>query len=129
MAAAGDASTRRALGAWCEEVAVRHLESEGWRILDRNVHFRVGELDIIARDGDQVVFVEVRARRRRDHFRAEDSVGHGKQRRLTRAGLLYLQRLGPSVSARFDVMAVDARSGCVVAHHRGAFDAVAMDSG
>lgn len=115
---------RRERGREGEDIAVRYLATvPGWRILARNVYFRAGELDIIALHDEQLVFVEVRSRWTQSGPRAEDSITRTKQRRLTIAAQLWLQR-EPSLRryrARFDVLAVDLRHGKVVAHHRSAF--------
>lgn len=120
-----EAQTRVERGRLAEDAAAAWLEARGWRIVARNVWYRVGELDIVADDGEQLVFVEVRSRGRRDVFRAEDSVRYPKQLRLTRAAQLFLGRYGgPRLTARFDVLAVDGPTGEVLAHHRSAFEAV-----
>ena len=119
---------RRRVGQAGEAIAVAHLAREpSWRVLETNVYFRAGELDVIALDGDVLVFVEVRGRWSVSGPRAEDSVTRTKQRRLTRAAMLWLQRHPEHRRrrARFDVIALDLRKGCVVAHHRSAFDAEA----
>lgn len=109
-----------------EAIAYAYLQTlDAWSILGRNVYFRAGELDVIATDGVELVFVEVRSRWTTRGPRAEDSVTRTKQRRLTRAALMWLQR-NPAFSrhrARFDVLSVDLRIGQVVAHYRGAFEA------
>lgn len=120
-------STRQRRGWRAEQVAARWLEGLGWRVVASNVWYRVGELDLVADDGEQLVFVEVRSRggRARSAFRAADSVGYRKQMRLTRAAQLYWGRYaGPHRTARFDVVAVDADRGEVVEHLRSAFEAV-----
>lgn len=120
-------SARRELGDRCEEAAAAHLRARGWDVVARNVLYRAGELDIVARDGDAWVFVEVRSGMDRPSYRPEDSVTLGKQRRLWRAARLYLQRaqqlgwLGSRWSARFDVIVVHAGTACVLRHHEAAF--------
>jgi len=117
-------SERRQAGDAGEAIAREWLRAAGWEILDQNVNFRCGELDIVARDGEQVVFVEVRSRWTSRGGTGAHSVGRTKQQRLTRAATLYLQRRGwVQVSARFDAVSVDLRSGRVVEHFRGAFEA------
>ena len=107
-----------------ERVASEHLTGLGWRVVAHNVRYRVGEIDIVAHDGRQWVFVEVRTRYAPARIRAEDTVRLKKQWRLGRAARLWLrQHAGPQESARFDVIAVDGRRGIVIAHHRGAFEA------
>ena len=96
---------RRSVGQRGEEEAARFLEKRGFAILDRNVRSRLGEIDLVARDGATVVFVEVKTRREGDA--PEAAVTGGKQRRLGRLAQQYLKwkRLG-EVRGRFDVVAV-----------------------
>lgn len=115
---------RQELGRAGEDVAASYLESLGWEILDRNVHFRVAELDIVALDGATIVFVEVRTLTRSRGVRAVDSVRGAKHRKLTLAARIYLQRAREfSRAARFDVIGVDGRRGVIVDHVRSAFAA------
>lgn len=108
-----------------EAIAADYLRSLGWRVVDSNVYFRVGELDLIAEYGDTLVFVEVRSRAGRFARDAAHTVTLPKQRRLTRAARLYLARYqGPCPNARFDVVAVDRSAARVTDHFEGAFDAV-----
>ena len=117
-------AARRKAGNEGEAIARKSLEAANWEILDLNVNFRCGELDIVARDGDQIVFVEVRSRWTTAGGTGAHSVGRAKQQRLTRAAHLYLQRRGwTQMSARFDVVSVDLKSVRVVEHFRGAFEA------
>jgi putative endonuclease len=117
-------AARRMAGDAGEAIARNWLLAARWEILEQNVNFRCGELDIVARDGEQIVFVEVRSRWTSAGGTGAHSVGRGKQQRLTRAAQLYLQRRGwTRVSARFDVVSVDLRTGRVVEHFRGAFEA------
>lgn len=110
-------------GARGEAIACAMLERLGMQVVARNVRYRVGELDIIAEDGGVLVFVEVRSRWRRSGPRAEDTVTFGKQRRLSKAAMLFWKRYrGRCRHARFDVVAVDLASGRVAAHHRAAFE-------
>jgi putative endonuclease len=111
-------------GARGEAIAVTWLEARGWRVLGRNVRYRCGELDVVAWDGAQVVFVEVRSRRDRRVIPAAQSVTWGKQRRVLRAALRWLQQHGDaSMSARFDVIGVDLARAAVVSWLPGAFEA------
>lgn len=118
------ASQTRREGDIGEDVATQYLVNAGWRILERNVLFRVGEIDILAEDGEHLVFVEVRSRYRRTGPNPANTVTLPKQRRLTRAAGLILQRYnGACPYARFDVIAVDLIQRKVSEHLRGAFDA------
>ena len=103
---ARDSTDRRARGAAVEDAARRHLLRAGLQDLARNVNYRLGELDLVMRDGECVVFVEVRYRGRADFGGGAASVDRWKRRKLVRAALLFLQRT-PSLAeapCRFDVV-------------------------
>ena len=90
-----------------ETVAARHLERRGYTILDTNYRKRFGEVDIVARQGATIVFVEVKTRRSRVYGTPLEAVDGRKQRQLSRIAADYLavHRL-ESAAARFDVIAV-----------------------
>jgi putative endonuclease len=97
-----------ALGRWGEERAARHLKRKGWKILRRN--FRApggGEVDLVCRDRETLVFAEVKTRRSEEMGRPLDAVD-GKKQRLIRQGALYWLRLldMPDLTFRFDVIEV-----------------------
>lgn len=99
--------SRRILGRTGEEMAVRHLAALGYEIVERNVSLRVGEIDIVARDGPVYVLVEVRTRRGEAWGSALASVDAAKQRRLARAARAYMASRGLHDAAfRFDVVAI-----------------------
>lgn len=95
-------------GREAEDLACRHLESRGLRLLERNYRCRAGELDLVMRERDQLVFVEVRYRSHRGYGSAVESVDARKQRRLIDAARHYLQRHGTHAACRFDVVGIDA---------------------
>jgi putative endonuclease len=98
---------RHALGAQAERLAADHLERRGYRVIDRNYRYRGGELDLVARDGDTLVFVEVRARRSAAHGAPFETVGREKQRRVARTAEHWLVTHGLTRAfARFDVVSV-----------------------
>lgn len=100
------------LGRRGEALAARELEKRGYRIVDRRWRCRLGELDLVAWDGDVLVIVEVKARSRLDFGRPVDAVDRDKQRRLRRLALAYLKaRKLHGVSVRFDVVGVTALPG------------------
>src|SRR5687768_10310553 len=102
---------RRGLGAAGEADAVAHLLRAGYRILERNLRTRFGELDVVAQDGDCVVFVEVRTRRSRA-MAPEESVTPAKRRRLAGLGMRYLQEHGlEDADWRIDVIAIEQDAG------------------
>jgi putative endonuclease len=85
-----------------------HLESLGYEILGVRWRCRAGELDLIARDGATIVFIEVKSRASRRHGGPEESVNRKKQRRIARAALLWLVAAGDGLhsACRFDVISV-----------------------
>jgi putative endonuclease len=95
-------------GEWGESQAARQLEDKGYKILGRRV--RVGrrdEIDLVARHGAVLVFVEVKTRRSENFGRPSASVDRGKRHALSRAAVRYLQRLAdPRIAFRFDVVEV-----------------------
>lgn len=84
------AADRRAQGAGIEALACEFLQRAGLRPLAANANFRLGELDLVMRDGETLVFVEVRYRRGRGFGGGAASVDAGKQRRLVRAAGAFL---------------------------------------
>lgn len=90
-----------------EDTAVDLLESHGLRIVARNYRTRFGEIDIVARDGDCLVFVEVRVRSAGRFGGAMESVGARKRSRLVAAAQLYLLQTRSRLACRFDVVAID----------------------
>ncbi|MBF0135061.1 MAG: YraN family protein [Magnetococcus sp. DMHC-1] len=82
---------RKAFGRFAEDLAAGHLSRTGYRILERNVRFRRGELDIVALQGDTLVFCEVKARRTDTYGSPAEAIDFRKQRRLTLLATLYLQ--------------------------------------
>jgi putative endonuclease len=98
---------RHARGAAAEEAAAAALARAGLRVVERNVRFRAGEIDLVCRDAGVVVFVEVKCR----HARWDDgpgaAVSWAKRRRLVQLAQLYLKSRGlPGARCRFDVVAV-----------------------
>jgi putative endonuclease len=102
-----------------EDQAVRHLRAAGLVILERNYRCPLGELDVVAREGTTLVFVEVRTRRRADRGTALETVGVAKQRRVARVAAHYLAVRRPRAGAmRFDVVGITAGE---IVHLRDAF--------
>ncbi len=94
-------------GVWGEEHAERFLKKLGWHILGRRVRFGRDELDLVARAGAVLVFVEVKTRASEDFGRPLDAVGRDKRRRLSRAAVQYLKHLRERPDyIRFDVIEV-----------------------
>ena len=100
-------------GAAAEKRAARFLEKQGLRILARNYKTPGrggGEIDIIAQDGETLVFAEVRQRSSHDYGGAAASVGRAKQKHLRFAAQRYLQRYSVLPPCRFDVLAVEGEN-------------------
>ena len=117
---------RRALGQVAEAAAAEALTAAGLRVLERNVRFALGELDLVCCDGDTIVFVEVKCRQARWGDAPAAAISWQKRRRLVRLAQLYLKRRGfPDARCRFDVVAVteDGDGRLAVRHLSGAFDA------
>jgi putative endonuclease len=115
---------RQAVGAYGERVAARHLQELGLVVLDRNWRCPEGELDLVLRDGDDVVFCEVKTRRGDTFGPPAAAVTHEKVRRLRRLAGIWLGQAGIRPDAmRFDVVEVlpQRRGGAQVRHIRAAF--------
>ena len=98
---------RRPLWVRGESAAAWHLRRKGYRILARNARFGHNEVDLIARDGDTVVFVEVRTRASGDPVPPEDTVTYPKRRHLRAAARRYLSRQPDrGLYFRFDVVGI-----------------------
>jgi putative endonuclease len=101
------AATRRALGTAGEDAAAAWLESHGYQILARNVRTRYGEIDVVARQGALMVFVEVKSRTSDRFGHPADAIVWRKRRRLSHLAAMCLQRFGlEHCLVRFDAIAV-----------------------
>ena len=95
-------------GAAAETLAAEFLVRRGVEIIARNYRCRGGEIDLIARDRDMLVFVEVRLRSNAAFGGAAESITAAKRRRLARAAGYYLATLGREPPCRFDAILLDA---------------------
>jgi putative endonuclease len=118
---------RQETGAWGEDTARRYLEAKGYGIRARNWRAPRGEVDLIAQDGDTIVFVEVKTRTGSRFGTAEEAVTSVKQRRLQRAAWAYLLAHDLlDAPWRIDVIAIDRSAGMAtprIEHYRDAVDA------
>jgi putative endonuclease len=90
-----------------EAIAAQHLKKQGYRIIEKNYRTKLGEIDIIAKDKDTLVFVEVKSRRSWQFGNPKAAVTPQKQRKISMVALQYLKSTHRSnASARFDVAAV-----------------------
>ena len=105
----------RSVGRAAEDRAADYLREQGFTIVTRRYKARHGELDLVALEGDLLVFVEVKARNAPGYV-PEESIGDSKRRALYRAGQQYLAEVGEQErEVRFDLIAID-QSG--LRHHR-----------
>jgi putative endonuclease len=119
MIASGRRTAAQATGSEAEERAARFLAGQGLAIVARNYRTRLGEIDLIARDGATLVFVEVRLRASQAFGGAAGSIGPRKQRRIAAAARQYLARLAHEPACRFDVVTLEDRAPTWM---RGAFE-------
>jgi len=116
---------RQGVGRRGEDLAARHLQQAGLAVIDRNVRLPWGEIDLVMREADELVFVEVKTRIGDDSTAPDEIVNIAKLLRLERLAEAYVERLGdPTVAWRVDVVAVVlGRDGRVVRidHLAGAF--------
>ena len=109
-----------------ESLALHHLRGKGYAIIETNYRKRYGEIDIIARDRDTLVFIEVKYRRHGGFGTGLEAVDGRKQQRLCRVAAEYLQSHHQGeCNARFDVIAVSPKpdgSGAMIEHIENAFD-------
>ena len=90
-----------------EQAALAYLKRQGLRLVQVNFSCLVGEIDLIMREGDTLVFVEVRERESSDFGGAAASVGAVKQRKILRAAQSYLQRFDEEPACRIDVLTIE----------------------
>ena len=96
------------LGTRGEKLACQFLRKNGYKILYRNFRGRTGgEIDVVCRDRDTLVFVEVKTRTREDFGRPFEAIDRDKRKRISRGGLAWLRLLdNPDILFRFDVVEV-----------------------
>jgi putative endonuclease len=115
---------RQAVGAYGERVAEKHLTAQGLVVLARNWRCAAGEVDLILRDGPDVVFCEVKTRRTTTYGTPAEAIGPAKVARLRRLAMNWLAQTGLHPrELRFDVVAVlpQERGAAHVEHTKSAF--------
>jgi putative endonuclease len=120
--AAGVVRARDALGRYGEELATRHLEEDGFVVLERNWRCDAGEIDILARDGEVLVVCEVKTRSSLSHGSPFEAVTERKLHRLERLGIRWMRERGVRpASMRVDVISVlrPTQGRSVLEHVRG----------
>ncbi|ADE13660.1 protein of unknown function UPF0102 [Nitrosococcus halophilus Nc 4] len=106
-------SSRHDQGQQAEQLACHYLQTQGLRLAQRNYRCRLGEIDLVMEDGEHLVFVEVRCRRKGRFGSAIDSITPTKQARLIAAAQHYLQQAGGTHNkpCRFDVVGITPLQG------------------
>ena len=107
MTASGSSDGRKRLGAWGENVAATHLESLGFQIITRNWRCRQGEVDLVARAGATLRFVEVKTRRGRRLGVPEEALTPAKSKKLLQVAQLYIAEHDLDVDWQIDFIAVE----------------------
>lgn len=98
--------TKKQVGDDAERVAEQYLVKHGLSLVERNYRTRFGEIDLIMRDGEALIFVEVRLRKNDDFGGAAASIGTHKQRRLVAAAQQYISALRHPPPCRFDAVLI-----------------------
>ena len=113
--------TSVAAGAGAEDIACTHLENSGLSLVERNYRCPAGEIDLIMRDREDLVFVEVRYRRRDAYGSAAESISSTKRARIVTTAAHYLQRQPVEPPCRFDVVAIGGEAPHCIEWIRDAF--------
>ena len=103
-------SSKQRQGQLGEQRALTYLKAQGLTLVEANFSCKLGEIDLILRDGENLVFVEVRERADKSHGGAAASITPAKIGRIVRAAELYLQRFARPPPCRIDVVAIDGDS-------------------
>lgn len=97
---------RKLIGSEGESLAARYLKRQGYTIVGQNFSCRYGEIDVIARQGDYIVFVEVKTRKNDAFAQPREFVTPAKQERIRKTALLWLQQNDLDLQPRFDVIEI-----------------------
>jgi putative endonuclease len=117
---------RKALGFKGEDLAIQYLKKKGFKVIERNYHCPWGEIDLIAREKDTLVFVEIKARTSSEYGLPHEAVDRFKQKKIIHAARIYLaeRHLNEEITTRFDVVAIHLTpSGPAIELIRDAFQA------
>lgn len=100
------------LGRFGEELALKEINRLGYKVVTRNYRCPLGEIDLVARDGDCLVFIEIKTRKGRTLGYAKEAVDQRKMRQMSKAALAYMKANDCTDSrARFDVIAINIQGG------------------
>jgi putative endonuclease len=111
---------KRAVGLQYEQLAVDYLKQQNYEILERNFYTHAGEIDLIARDGTAIVFIEVKYRSSKANGFPQEAVTQKKQQRMIRSAQYYLYHNHmENIPCRFDVIAILGKE---ISHIQNAFE-------
>ena len=106
------------LGCWGEDIAEKYLKKKGYHIVERNFRCRLGEIDIIARDGAELVFIEVKTRQSQSYGLPCESINAEKVRHIIRTAAYYTTVHGMEYpETRLDVIEILKQEGKTYLHH------------
>ena len=120
---------KRVIGDKGEDFAVNYFEKRGYTVLKRNYHSRYGEIDIIAKDENFLVFVEVKARKSRSPVSPGEAVDYRKQKKICLTAMKYIAETESELQPRFDVFEVWLNEGRIYKfnHIEYAFEGIDFD--
>jgi putative endonuclease len=115
-------TSKQSDGLTAEQLAANFLEQRGLVVVAKNYHCRFGEIDLIAKDGETLVFIEVRLRRSEDFGGALASIDSRKQQKLIASAKHYLSRLkATEIPCRFDVLLLNQKESYAIHWLKNAF--------
>ena len=108
-------------GKYGEKIASDYLIKKGYKVIFMNYRTPVGEIDIIAKDGEYTVFIEVKYRRHMEFGYPREAVGYKKQRRIIKSALFYINKSNSEDNYRFDVIEIIDMNEINISHIENAF--------
>ncbi len=106
QSSSGDLKQMKLIGSEGEDLAVNFLKDKGYKIISRNYKTPIGEIDVVAKDGETLVFVEVKTRTTDSFGYPFEAVNSKKRHKLKNLALLYLKKHKKDCAVRFDVMSI-----------------------
>src|SRR5690348_10664811 len=97
---------KKQIGNSGEEEAVNYLQKNGYKIIQKNYRCKIGEIDIIAKDSDYLVFIEVKSRKDNQYGAPGEAVNYFKQQKIIKVAQYYLMTKGIDPNVRFDVVEI-----------------------
>lgn len=97
----------RQKGKEAEDFVKEYLEQNGYNVINMNYYSRYGEIDLIAKDNEYIIFVEVKARKKNTMVKAQEAVTKSKQKKIIKTSLIYLMENQVDLQTRFDVVEVE----------------------